>query len=128
MTPEHEQGAQLLWAVWRGMPPDYKSRYRRTIWQQFENEVRAAAYTSRLGKFINSLCRKLGVTLNASVEPILNSGQDRALLKLLRDETTLLVLMVRVRNEARRDEWEDRHAQREAEEAALDGPLFEEVG
>jgi hypothetical protein len=41
----------------------------------------------------------------ALVERILNSGQDRQLLKLLRDETTLLVLMVRVANQERREAW-----------------------
>jgi len=46
----------------------------------------------------------------AEVERIANSGNDRALLKLLRDETTLLVLMVRVANQEKRDEWENLHS------------------
>jgi hypothetical protein len=37
----------------------------------------------------------------------LNSGQDRLLLRLLREETTLLILMVRVANQERRAEWEE---------------------
>lgn len=39
-------------------------------------------------------------------EKILNSGNDKMLLKLFRDETTLIVLMVRVRNQERREAWE----------------------
>jgi hypothetical protein len=41
----------------------------------------------------------------------LNGGGDRALLKLLREETTLLVLMVRVANQERKEEWEAKQAE-----------------
>jgi hypothetical protein len=44
----------------------------------------------------------------ALAEKILNSGNDKMLLKLFRDETTLIVLMVRVRNQERRESWEAR--------------------
>jgi hypothetical protein len=53
---------------------------------------------------------------------VVQSGQDRALLRVLRDETTTAVLMVRVENEARRDEWE---RQRAEEQAALDAFMTE---
>lgn len=90
--------------------------------------MRAAAYTSNLGKFVNSLCSKLQVQIgaedSAEAESILNSGTDRALLKLLREETTLLVLMVRVANQERREEWEARQAERREEEAAERDPMF----
>lgn len=45
----------------------------------------------------------------AKVELIANSGKDREILKLLRDETTLIVLMVRMANQEKRDEWELLH-------------------
>ncbi len=106
----HEIAADLLEAVWQGISSEYKSRYRRTIWEQFENTVRAAAYTNNLGKFINSLCLKISAQIpgkhTVRVEEILNSGNDKALLKLFRDETTYLVLMVRVRNQERREQYE----------------------
>ena len=41
-------------------------------------------------------------------EFLLNHLDDRQTLKLLREETTLLVLMVRVANQERREEWENR--------------------
>lgn len=48
---------------------------------------------------------------------------DREVLKMLREETTLLVLMVRVRNEDRKEKWEKKLK----EERIVDsGPLFEE--
>lgn len=126
------QAAGLLAAIWRGIPNSYKSRYRRTIWQQFEDNIRSAAYTNSLGKFINNLCLALGVEIAGrdveTINGLLRDTNDRALLKLLRDETTLLVLMVRVENQARREEWEAaeavRQIERETEDAALKDPLF----
>jgi len=111
------KAADLLKAIWRGTPADYKSRYRMTIWTQFENQVRSAAYTNNLAKFINQLCLKLNADVGrtagdrAEVELIANSGKDREILKLLRDETTLIVLMVRVAIQNARDEWEIFHAE-----------------
>jgi hypothetical protein len=78
--------------------------------------VRSAAYTNNLAKFINQLCLKLNADAGkdaddrATVERIANSGNDRALLKLLREETTLIVLMVRVVNQEKREEWENLHS------------------
>jgi len=109
MTPE-QLAADLLTPIWRGIGSEYKSKYRNTIWQQFEDNIRSAAYTSRLGVFLDVICRKLAVTLQtkhvAAVESVIASGQDRAALKLLRDETTLLVLLVRVANEERKASYE----------------------
>jgi hypothetical protein len=42
----------------------------------------------------------------SAAEAILNSGQDAALLKLLREETTLIILMMRVELQARREQYE----------------------
>lgn len=113
------QAVALLMAIWRGTPFDFKSRYRMTIWTQFENQVRSAAYTNNLAKFINQLCLKLdanpgkNASERAEVERIANSGNDRAILKLLRDETTLVVLMVRIANQEKREEWELLHPEEE---------------
>jgi hypothetical protein len=105
-----EIAATLLRIIWRGLPTDYKSRYRMTIWEQFENEIRSAAYTSSLAKFISSICLRLRISLGRSEEEravaeILLNSDDRAMLKMLREETTLLVLMVRVENEEKRAQW-----------------------
>lgn len=111
MEETRSAAAGLLAAVWRGTPADYKSRYRMTIWTQFENQVRSAAYTNNLAKFINQLCLKLNAEpgRNAddrtTIEKIVNSGSDRAILKMLREETTLIVLMVRVANQEKQEEW-----------------------
>ena len=110
-----EMVATLLKMIWRGIPSDYKSRYRMTIWEQFENEIRAAAYTSSLGKFVSRLCLRLGATIGrtdserAVSEQILRDIDDRVALKMLREQTTLLVLMVRVDNQEKREEWKAEH-------------------
>jgi hypothetical protein len=108
----------LLVPIWRGIPIDYKRRYAREIWQQFEDNVRAAAYTSSLSRFYNSICSRLAVNIRTEyleqVNKILMSGNDRDLLKMMRDEATTVVLMVRLENEARKAEWQERQADDEA--------------
>lgn len=56
------------------------------------------------------MTRKLAIQIRtddvANVQAVTASGDDRAILKLLRDETTLLVLYVRMRNEERKAERE----------------------
>ena len=126
MTPEHEQAAELLEIIWRGIPADYKSRYRRSIWQQFEDNIRSAAYTSNLGKFVNLLCSKLSAQIGRNSEDrtradeLLQKADARTMLKLLREETTLLVLMVRVANQERREAWEREHPELMEEEEGND--------
>lgn len=121
LSQMHQRAAALLAAVWRGIPASYKSRYRRNIWQQFEDNVRSAAYTNNLGKFINSLCLNLNAEIHGGddvewVNDALREGSDKALLKLMRDETKLLVLIVRLENQERREEWEAHQAELKMEE------------
>ena len=124
---KYQMGASLLTPIWRGVPADYKRKYAMKIWQQFEDNIRSAAYTSSLSKFINTICSRLQVKIAAddveAVEAVVSSGRDRELLRALRDEATTLVLMVRIENDKRRDEWE---AKRAAEEAALNQWLAEQ--
>lgn len=111
MNDLKEKATNLLHILWRGVPRDYKSRYRRNIWQQFEDQVRSAAYTSNLARFTNVLCQKLQVVVRQKdaevLEQILSSGEDKVLLKLMRQETTLLVLRVRLRQQEAREKYLD---------------------
>ena len=83
--------------------------------------------TNRLAKFVNSLSLKFQATIGVTpeereqAERILNSGQDRALLKIMREQTTILVLMLRVENQARRKEWEEEWEMEHAEPDAAGG-------
>lgn len=60
------------------------------------------------------------------VNELLAGVDGRDLLRLLREESTLIVLMVRVANQERQEEARARRAENEAVEAASEG-LFEEV-
>jgi len=104
-----ESAFLLLLAIWRGIPAGYKSRYRATIWRQFEDDVRAAAYTSNLSRFYQKITGRLGVRIQPSdlerVQTILGCGKDREILRMIRDEAALLILQVRLENQHRRDEW-----------------------
>jgi hypothetical protein len=97
----------LLYPCWRGIAESYKVKYARSIWQQFEDNIRSAAYTSSLARFYDALVKRLGIEMRkddvAPVARLLASGNDRAVLKALRDETTMLVLMVRVKNDERKE-------------------------
>jgi hypothetical protein len=71
-----------------------------------------------MGKFINSLCLKLGAEIGTNAQDrvraneILRGLNEREFLKLLREESTLIVLMVRVanqeRNELKKQQFEER--------------------
>lgn len=109
----------LLIPLWRGLSGEYKQKYARNIWEQFEDNIRAAAYTSRLSKFYNSICSRLEITLTASDLPDIFAGitatDEKLLLRQLREETATLVLMVRLENEARKSEWKARQEARTTE-------------
>lgn len=99
--------SDLLAPLWRGISPDYKARYARNVWEQFENNVRSAAYTARLPKFVQRITQRLGINPRADdvarVAAVLNAGQDRHVLRALRDEAAYLVLLVRVENDERKE-------------------------
>jgi hypothetical protein len=77
---------------------------------------------------VSTICTKLQAQIRGSdvqlSEQILNSGQDKALLKLLREETTLLVLLVRLANQERQEKWKKKQEEIEEDEKAMDDPLF----
>ena len=91
---------KLLLPLWNGLDGDYKEMYKMDIWQQFENNLRVAAYTSKLTEFLAKFLRLMRVEIMAkdlkNVESILNSGEDQQILRWLRSETTYLVLQVRL--------------------------------
>lgn len=97
----------LLDPIWLGVAKEYKQKYSLSIWQQFEDNIRSAAYTSNLSKFLNGICQKLGVEFRkqdiSKVNEFLKENRDKEILQSLRDETTTLVLIVRVNNEKRRE-------------------------
>jgi hypothetical protein len=100
----------LLLPIWRGIDPSYKSKYRSSIWQQFEDNIRSAAYTNSLAKWLSVMTQRLNITIQArdvmSVTQVSSAGMDSALLQMLRNDTTLLVLYVRKINEEKKERFE----------------------
>lgn len=103
---------KLLFSIWRGIAAGYKEKYRRNIWEQFEAGIRSAAYTSDLSRFLDSACRKMGSEIpsrcKSDVLEILDCEHSPAILRLLRDETTGLVLRVRLLNDDRRERVQEK--------------------
>ena len=103
---QYQSAMNLLIPIWRGIPPAYKQKYARNIWEQFENQIKSAAYTNTASIFLSKLCQKLDVTIRkedvAGINQTINGCDQTALLKQLRKETILLVLMVREDNDIRK--------------------------
>jgi hypothetical protein len=105
-------GEELLFPLFRCLDEGYKKKYVKDIWEQFENNIRASAYTSRLTKFFENITRSMPITLERQyAEPVLQiiqSGLDEDVLTWLRNETTYLVLLARMRNEERKESLKSR--------------------
>ena len=109
MTELHDKLALLVFFIWRGIDATRKSKYRMTIWTEFENAIRLSAYTNKIGKFVEKLCGKLDAQVGkndeerAQGEALLRGLKDDESLKLLREETSLIVLITRTMNDTRRE-------------------------
>lgn len=102
----------LLWACWRGIPASYKVKYARNIWDQFADNIRSAAYTSSLPKFFETLCRKLAIEIHREdvslVNMAMNIEDQRGALRAFREQTTPMVLFIRLKNEERKEEFKEK--------------------
>lgn len=106
MTQDQVAG-QLLWPLWRSVTDDYKSRYKRDVWEHFENAVRSAAYTGSLRTYLSNFQGRIPCEIQAQymrdIIMIVESGCDDEILNWLRDETTYLVMLVRIQNQERKE-------------------------
>lgn len=110
---QQQVGEELLFPLFRCLDEGYKKRYVKDVWEQFENNIRAAAYTSRLTKFFENITRSMPITLERQyaeeVLKIVQSGFDDDVLTWLRNETTYLVLLARMKNEERKEEFKKKN-------------------
>ena len=100
----YNRAAKLLYAVWRRIPTSYKSQYRRTIWDQFAAAIRTSALTSDLSKAFNSICSKFNAHAAFTDEARLviaelSAPDQKAILRLWRNEARTLAVMVQALNE-----------------------------
>lgn len=97
------------WDVW--------GRRRDRYWDAFESNLRAAAMTVSLDQFCGRFARKMGCTFgrNAAareaVALVLDSGNDAAILRTLRERANGVTLRVRVVVDQRRALFEARQSE-----------------
>lgn len=124
MNLEFQQGIVdgLLFPIYEGVSNDYKQKYSYTIWTQFENEMRAASYSNaNLPRFFDMLTQRMGVRIKhvriSKLNEFMSKGNDRDVLKVIREQSALLVAMLREKNSALK---EKRQAKRETSYLDLD--------
>lgn len=102
---------KLLWPLWRCVSDDYKSKYKKDVWEHFENAVKSAAYTGSMKVFLSNFQKRLPVDLQAQyakdIMSVVDINNDDEMLNLLRQETTYLVMVVRLRNQDRKEAYEE---------------------
>ncbi len=98
----------LLLPLWEGLDSSYKSRYSKDVWEHFENNIRVAAYTSRLSKFFETITKLMPIQVSGRhverIESLLNSGQEPIILRILRNEASYLVLIIRAEKQKQKEE------------------------
>ena len=97
----------LLWGLWRSITEDYKTQYPREIWEHFENALRSASYTDSLKVFLTNFQRRIPIDIqaqfNKDILSVIEAGEDDEILNWLRSETTYLTMLVRLRNQERKE-------------------------
>ena len=110
----HEQVAsELLFPMWRCVSDDYKSKYRADAWTHFENFVRSSACAENLKAFFEKFKRLMLFDWQHQFErqvlAVLQSGQDREILRVLRTECSYIVLLTRALNNERNEQFKNRN-------------------
>jgi hypothetical protein len=107
MVTQESVAKNLLWGLWRSITEDYKTQYPREIWEHFENALRSASYTDSLKVFLTNFQRRIPIDIqaqyNKDILSIVEAGEDDKVLNWLRSETTYLTMLVRLRNQDRKE-------------------------
>jgi len=111
MMSQEQVAENLLWPLWRCVTDEYKTRYKREIWDHFENAVRSAAYTGSLKAYLTNFQGRIPVDLQQQfmkqIRGIVECGMDNEILDWLRDETTYMVMIVRLINQDRKEAYNE---------------------
>lgn len=101
----------LVFPLWRCISADFKSKYRSDAWGIFENFLRSAAYCENLKSFLDKFKRLAPVDWQHQFQDkillVIDSGKDDEVLTTLRTECAYVVLMARVMNEERKQQYQD---------------------
>jgi len=106
---QEEVAEKLLWGLWRSIDEAYKMKYPRDIWDHFENAMKAASYTSNLKGFLTLFQRRLPLDLQAQyikdIKKVIDAGYDEEVLNWLRTESTYMMMLVRLKNQERKEDY-----------------------
>lgn len=115
ISDEQRAAKSLLSALWRSV--DYDKFDRRTIWGVFERKVKSAAVQNiDLATFFEQAKRKLSISELSShisekdmgeILEILTIKNKKVLIEI-REHTAICVLLVRLNQQRRREEYEQR--------------------
>lgn len=112
LLTQEEVAEKLLFPLFRCLDENFKKRYVRDIWDQFENGLKSASYTESLKVFVDKITKRLPITLQMqyaeSITEVLRSGQDEEILHWLRYETTYMMLTCRLLNQDRKQSLDER--------------------
>ncbi|MCX7880852.1 MAG: hypothetical protein N2517_09360 [Ignavibacteria bacterium] len=89
----------LIYPLWVSIEKEYKIRYKRNIWAQFESVLRSSTYVASLQRFMEKFVRYLPCMISSEyvekLKTISELGYDREILKEIREKTAYYVLLVR---------------------------------
>jgi len=109
MLNEELVSENLLWPLWRCITDDFKTKYLKEIWDIFENAIKSASYTDCLKVFLENFKRRIPVDLQAQyskdIMSIIELNEDEKILNWLRTESTYMVMIVRLKNQDRKESF-----------------------
>ncbi len=107
MVTQETVANNLLWGLWRCITDDYKEKYKKEVWEHFENAIKSASYTGSLKVFLSNFQKRIPVDLQAQyikdILGVIEDNEDEKVLDWLRTEATYLVMLVRIRNQERKE-------------------------
>lgn len=115
LAAQTDVAENLLYHLFKCISSDYKKKYAKEIWSQFEHTIRACSYTSKFSNFIEAFCKKLpneyyqSALAVAAVSEMTVKYEERDLLRWMRESTTLMVTMVRVKNDELKSTYLDKN-------------------
>jgi hypothetical protein len=104
---------KLIWPLWLCIDDGYKQTYKKDVWDHFENAIKSASYTGSMKMFLTNFQKRIPCDFQArfgkNMVSIIESGNDDEILETLRSESTYLVMKCRLKNQDRREAWEENH-------------------
>lgn len=107
-TIENEIAENLLFPIWESIDTDYKKKYSKNIWEQFENQILFCLFTKDIQNFVTKIKKSLPCQLNLeNSEKIYffsQSVDNEEVMKLIRQKSNYLIFLVRkLRDEKQQD-------------------------